>query len=193
MTRTAPGVTWMECEQGGSAGYFRTQICNVQVMHIFRAMTMEKSLFCKFDTFYIRDVHQGMFYKGGTGAWNKDWYNNVITYINCIFDNYVEYAVDFVGAGLAFEGVNCMQNGGSGLRIDRDTTNRSNNNVVSNIYFEFNTEMDMYFKNTRVTLGTCIHQSGPINTPAYNLLADNTQIYWIGRHLTLIIQQYALT
>jgi len=166
---------------GGTKGFFRTQANNVHFREMEQALEVQFSLFCNFDTFYVRDVKRGVFFVGGGSGWNNTWYNNGISFQNCIFDECSEYAIDFVGVGLAFDGSNTIQSCGDGLVIDRDTSTSTRTNTVDNLYFEFNTGHDLKLKFTHITLGPVMFQSGPTNTPLFNILCDDSTIYAVGR------------
>ena len=178
--RSVGGVVGMGAD-GSGAGWFRTQIKNVHFREMERQATIEESLFCIFDTWYARSCVEGLFFIGGGAGWNSTWYNNGITFINCLWDDCSSYAVDFVGSNLSFSGTNTFQSGGDGIRIDRDPNNRTSINTLDNLYFEFNTNHDIKLDGTDVTLGPCMFQSGPSSTPLFNILANDTNIYSTGR------------
>lgn len=166
---------------GNTRGWFRTQMKNVRINAFAQAFEIQFSLFCTFETVFIRDCARGFFFVGGGTGWNNTWYNNEITFINCIWDDCSEYAIDFVGTGLSFAGTNTMQSGGDGIRIIRDDGGRSNVNTLDNLYFEFNTGKDIDLKDTYVSMGPVMFQSGPTDTPGHNIFADNSKIYATGR------------
>jgi hypothetical protein len=192
------GVIGMGAD-GSGAGWTRMQMTNVHWRHMAQEFEIQKSLWCTFINVYARFVRRGAFFVGGAGqgAWNTDWFNNQITFLNCLWDDTGEYAIDYVGSGLALAGTNTMQSGVDGLRINRDPANRSNNNTIDNLYTEFNSGSDMIFDGVKVTIGTVQYQGGSGTVPKpdtlNNILANNSIITVTGRPSILDTQIARIT
>ena len=178
------GVIGMGAD-GGGAGWSRMQMKNVHFRHMAQQMEIDKSLWCIFNTVYARFVKRGVFFVGGGAGWNSSWFNNAITFINCLWDDTGEYAIDYVGSNLSLTGTVTFQSGVDGLRINRDPSGRSNNNVIDNIYTEFNSGSDIVLDGVKLTLGTAQYQGGDGSASkpntANNILANNSDIIALGR------------
>tara|TARA_R110000764_G_C11006920_1_gene382807 strand:+ start:262 stop:2118 length:1857 start_codon:yes stop_codon:yes gene_type:complete len=184
-------------DDGSGAGWSRTQMVNVHWRHMAQQFEIQKSLWCIFDTVYARFVKRGAFFVGGGAGWNSTWFNNAITFINCLWDDTGEYAVDYVGSNLALSGTNTFQSGVDGLRINRDPAGRSNNNTIENLYTEFNSGSDIVLDGVKLTLGTVQYQggSGTVAKPntLNNILASNSDIIATGRPSILDTQVNRIT
>lgn len=190
------GVIGMGAD-GSGAGWSRMQMTNVHWRHMAQQFEIQKSLWCIFDTVYARFVKRGAFFVGGGAGWNSTWFNNAITFISCLWDDTGEYAIDYVGSNLALSGTNTFQSGVDGLRINRDPSNRSNNNSIENLYTEFNSGSDIVLDGVKLTLGTVQYQggSGTIAKPntLNNILANNSDIIATGRPSILDTQVNRIT
>lgn len=173
-------------QDGTGQGFFRLVMDNVQIDGFETGIELEQSLNCEFTSFYVVRCVIGVYFVGGGSGWNNTWWNNLITFTNCKFDDCSDAAIDFVGTSLSFSGANNIESCGTGIRITRSAGGTTGAITLENLYFEFNTVNDIHIKDVAITLGATLHQAGAGGTTPQNaVLADNSQIYWVGRPVYL--------
>ena len=169
---------------GGTKGFFGTKFRNVSFRDIEQAVELQFSLFVTFEHCNFRRLVGGVFAIGGGTGWNNTWFNNLIIFNNCVWDECSDFALDFVGTGLELN-TPTMQSGGNGLVINRDDSGNSNTNTITNAYFEFNSVNDITLKDTDAVIGETIHQGGDGSPEKpdtlINISIDNSRVRATGR------------